>query len=48
MLIDEKLEIVLNYRNKNYYREQGYVFSDDDWKNNKTIMVDQAHIMHGI
>lgn len=48
MLINEKIEIVLNHRNHNYYHEMGYVFNDDDWKNNKTILVDQSHIMKGI
>lgn len=48
MLIDEKIEIILNYRNHNYYSDLGYVFNDNDWKANKSIWVDQSHVMHGI
>lgn len=40
MLINEKIKIVLNYRNYKHYRELGYEFSDEDWRGNKEIFVD--------
>lgn len=48
MLINEKIKIVLNYRNYKHYRELGYEFSDEDWRDNKEIFIDQSDVMHGI
>ena len=39
MLIDKNISIKLNIKNKKYYRDLGYSFSDKDVKDGKEIFV---------